>query len=96
MKYENLIEGPDGIEYGTAAACGRGLEEHGVTNAHDRIRDWIRRGLLEPVHVLEGRKFYSMHDVRTVEAKTRENGRRRNRLDEQMEALRKADPGLFE
>lgn len=71
-----MVEGPDGVEYGHAADCARVLAEHGMTNAHDRVRDWIRRGLLKPTTTVDGRAVYSMHDVRTVEASTRENGRR--------------------
>lgn len=73
-----MIEGPDGVEYGYAADCGRALAESGVRNAADRVRDWIRRGLLEPAGALDGRSIYSMTDVQRVELATRKAGRRRN------------------
>lgn len=73
-----MVEGPDGVEYGNAADCARVLAEHGMKNAHDRVRDWIRRDLLKPTATIDGRRIYSMHDVRTVELTTRVNGRRRS------------------
>lgn len=73
-----IVEGPDGIEYGHAADCARLLAEHGVPNAHDRVRDWIRRDLVKPVTSIDGRPVYSMADLRGVELRTRKRGRRRN------------------
>lgn len=62
--------------YGTAADAAEQLAAAGVDQA--RIRDWQRRGLLMPAVTINGRNWYRMTDVWTVERDTRTRGRRRD------------------
>lgn len=66
--------------YGHAKDCADVLTESGIPNAHDLLRDWIRRGKLHPVAHFEGRPVYRMADIYRVELATRRNGKRGRRL----------------
>lgn len=64
------------------------LAEHlPIPNAYDRIRDWIRRGLVKqycdpngvPVEA-DGRPIYALADICAVELATRRNGEKARRL----------------
>jgi len=71
----------NGQRYGHAKDCADELTNVGIPNAHDRIRDWIRRGKLTKTGDYDGRPVYAMADVFRVELATRKAGKRGRRLD---------------
>lgn len=75
-----IVEDREGIEYGHAADCAKALAESGIPNAHQLVRDWVRRGKLESILEFDGRPVYRMSDVYEVELATRRNGKRGRKL----------------
>lgn len=76
-----IVEAPDGQLYGHATDLAHELADAGIPNAHDRLRDWIRRDLLHPVTEFDGRPVYALADVHRVELATRRNGKRGAKVD---------------
>jgi DNA-binding transcriptional MerR regulator len=65
-----VVEDEDGCPiYADTAGAAKLLAHVGVTTA--RIRDWKRRGLITPAHVIQGRPIYRMADVWAAEKATR-------------------------
>lgn len=63
--------------YVTASEAVKALASVGVTL--DMIRDWRRRGLVEPVARLRGRNWYRLVDLADTELELRRSGRGRKR-----------------
>lgn len=77
-----IVEGPDGREYGTAAAIGERLVALGHANGPGLIRHWASSGQLVARGNAGRSPIYSVDDVMMVERSTRKRaasrgGRRR-------------------
>ena len=66
-----IVEGPDGREYGTAAAIGERLQQLGHANGAGLVRHWAHAGHLEPVGQTGRSPIYAVDDVMRVEMQTR-------------------------
>ena len=72
-----IVEGPDGREFGTAAAIGERLVALGHANGPGLIRRWKTAGHLTPVGAAHGRPVYAVDDVMAVELAMRRSTTRR-------------------
>lgn len=63
------MKGPGGVELVTAA---KALGQLGPDITRDRIRDWVRRGLVQPVGKAPGRpSLFRLDDLLEAEHQTR-------------------------
>ena len=80
-----IVETAHGQIYGHASDLAAELSAAGIPNAHDRLRDWIRRGLVTARLEFDGRPVYALADVHRVELSTRRNGKRGQKVDKILE-----------
>lgn len=80
-----IVEDQDTMQlYGHASDLAKHLS---IPNAHDRVRDWIRAGKVEPLRdsdgetlMARGHPVYAMADLYAAELATRQSGNTRRHL----------------